>query len=800
MKLTKVEVLRESIKIVVSALTEKSVPVTQAGATAFVEWHPVTGRPKRLNIPYVPDNASDRLIKAVQGFVDHECAHILFTDFQCVKAAIKSGAGMVGNILEDTHIERKMKKLYAGSRHNLLEVWGFIADEMLQGPLDAAIKDGSKAKIVATGLPIAIHAWAGNEAAEEFMSTRWDAFGKIKEIIGDELIDSIPKIKSSEDSLNVAVAIKNRLVDWKEKEIEEEKEKRRKEREKEKAECDEGADAEGESDSDPDGEPDEDGDPLDDPSPIDDEDGEATPGDDDCPPEELGDGEEDEDGEVEPGTSGDDPEEDGTGEPEPDEEDSGDADDPEFEPTGDEEFESTSHVKEDEEFDEEDDDYRPEDETTEDGDAEPEAECETPESTSDEDDDGEVAEPERGELDEEEDGDFAEGDTVSGKLSDEEKAMDDPVADEHKEDDEDEHGKGAPEGPPPPSEEKIEDEEEEIDMSDFESEADEILDGMEEMDDMESNSADLIKEEMDKALSTVDYWPLTKDCDVIERYTPKNTDFEYVRKRQEEINVHINHLTKRLERLISAKSHNRRIPGFRSGKLDGAALHRVAAGDDRVFRRTHKMTTKDVDVQLVVDLSGSMTGEKVKLATESAYALGTALDRLNINNQIVGFTTTDMTDVSHQIEVAKDCDDKRTPSRYEPIYMPILKDWGQRFTADRKSAVIMSARDVQLWNNIDGESIEYAGRMLWAQPGARKLMIVLSDGSPSAHGNRNEQAIHLRRVVRRLENEGTEVFGIGIMDVDVKRFYTNCVVINHLEELLSTVMGVLENMLMESGR
>ena len=212
------------------------------------------------------------------------------------------------------------------------------------------------------------------------------------------------------------------------------------------------------------------------------------------------------------------------------------------------------------------------------------------------------------------------------------------------------------------------------------------------------------------------------------------------------------------------------------------------------------MTTKDVDVQLVVDLSGSMTGEKVKLATESAYALGTALDRLNINNQIVGFTTTDMTDVSHQIEVAKDCDDKRTPSRYEPIYMPILKDWGQRFTADRKSAVIMSARDVQLWNNIDGESIEYAGRMLWAQPGARKLMIVLSDGSPSAHGNRNEQAIHLRRVVRRLENEGTEVFGIGIMDVDVKRFYTNCVVINHLEELLSTVMGVLENMLMESGR
>jgi len=294
MRLTKVEVLRETVKIVVSALSEKTVPVTQAGSRAFVEWHPVTGQPKRINIPYVPDNASDRLIKAVQGFVDHECAHVLFTDFNCVKSAIKSGAGMVGNILEDTYIEREMKKLYAGSRHNLLEVWGFIAEEMLQKPLDAAIDEGHRAKIVATGLPIAIHAWAGNEAAEEFMETRWEAFEDIKKIIGSDIIEQIPTIESSHDGLLLAVAIKNRLMEWKEREEKEERERRKKEREeKEKAEggepdpSGESEPEEGDGPSDPsmddvlDPETEEGSEPDPD-APFDDEGEEDDPGDDDC--------------------------------------------------------------------------------------------------------------------------------------------------------------------------------------------------------------------------------------------------------------------------------------------------------------------------------------------------------------------------------------------------------------------------------------------------------------------------------------------------------------------------------------
>ena len=489
-----------------------------------------------------------------------------------------------------------------------------------------------------------------------------------------------------------------------------------------------------------------------------------------------------------------DPPKDGGGEPDPEapHDDEGEED-----TSGDDECEKGGEGEEDD--DDADDDDGP-DEDDDDGPDEDDGSFRSPDPRTDDAPEESESEEDGEEEDDDDDDDDEGGDEAEtgGDAGDDGSKSDDGEDSEVGKDDE-ERGSTSPEGPPKPSEEEEEEEEkEEDDLEDFESEAEEILEAMDDMEDMESLTNEMIGEEMDKALDTVDYWPLTKDCDVIERYTPEKTDGYYVRIRQENIAKHIGQLTKRLQRMIQARSYDRKIPGFRTGKLDGASLHRVPTGDDRVFRRVHRMTTKDVDVQLVVDLSGSMSGSKVELATEVAYAVGLPLDRLGINNQIVGFTTNDMNLVTHHCEVIEG-QDGRAPSRYEPIYMPILKDWNQNFTADRQSAVIMSAKDVCLRNNIDGECIEYAGRMLWAQPGARKLMIVLSDGCPSARGNYKEQAVHLRRVVKRLEAVGTEIFGIGIMDDNVMRFYKNAVVINEMEEVLTTVMGVLEAMLMRGA-
>jgi cobaltochelatase CobT len=60
----------------------KKVKVTQQGTSAFVQFDTKTNAPMRVNLPYLPDDATDELLNAVQGFLDHEVAHILFTDNQ----------------------------------------------------------------------------------------------------------------------------------------------------------------------------------------------------------------------------------------------------------------------------------------------------------------------------------------------------------------------------------------------------------------------------------------------------------------------------------------------------------------------------------------------------------------------------------------------------------------------------------------------------------------------------------------------------------------------------------------------
>ena len=657
MRLTKVEVLRESVKIVVAALSEKSVPVTQIGMNAYVNFDKRTGRPIRVNIPFIPDNASDKLVDAVQGFVDHECAHILFTDYRALKKAVSAGVANTHNILEDLYIERNMRELYRGSRHNLKKVWGFLATDIIAPKLEEAIADGSRVKIIGAGLPIALHALGGNEAAEEFMADKWEHFEEIRSIIGEDLLDQLTEPESSDDCLKLAVAIQNRINDWREEE-------KRKEAEEREGPGEEGIEG-------------------------------ARPSTSDGTDMELGD-----------------------------------------------EFDDVLS-------------------TPEEGDGEPEDGEESEEESEESEGSGESEEEDESE------GEYEMGDAGLSEDEDEE-------GEEEETDAEDEEGK----------------------KSEVDSKADEILEGLSKMDDLEGEASRLIAEEMEEALATADYWPITKDHDKIQRYTPGHVDTSYVTKSQDKVHKHVGALQKHLERLIAAKSHNRHIPGFRSGRLNGAALFRVAAGDDRVFRRRTTFKTKDVDVQLVVDLSGSMSGKKVQLACECAYGLAEALDRLNINCQVVGFTTTRNDPVKDDDVHKVEREAGRSVSRTEAIYMPIMKDWGQRFNADRKVATLMAAKDVMLLNNVDGECIEYAARSLANQPGTRKLMIVLSDGEPCAAGDMRAQAAHLKRVVKRFEKEGMEIFGIGIMDRAVSRYYTHYEVVDNVDELPTKVMTRLEKMLL----
>jgi cobaltochelatase CobT len=80
---------------------------------------------------------------------------------------------------------------------------------------------------------------------------------------------------------------------------------------------------------------------------------------------------------------------------------------------------------------------------------------------------------------------------------------------------------------------------------------------------------------------------------------------------------------------------------------------------------------------------------------------------------------------------------------------------------------------------IDGEAVEWAAARLRARAEQRRLLFVISDGSPTDtatglanHGGYLEQ--HLKQVVTRLEREGVvEIYGIGV-GLDLSEVYRHC--------------------------
>lgn len=208
-------VMREAIGKIVQMLSSKKIEVRLRGVGASVEYDPRTLQPKAVNLPSIPDDASDELIDAVQGFCDHEVAHILFTDVKVVAEAAKGGESLknLHNGLEDTMIERKMRAQFTGSAYNLSNTGTFFCKKVLDPLVQKAISKGDTATTQALLLNAAIRSWAGQWEFSDYMKTRWGMLANVTAKIGNDLIEEIPTIADSAHALDLAKRIIKRLND-----------------------------------------------------------------------------------------------------------------------------------------------------------------------------------------------------------------------------------------------------------------------------------------------------------------------------------------------------------------------------------------------------------------------------------------------------------------------------------------------------------------------------------------------------------------------------------------------------------
>lgn len=745
--------LREVIQKLVPLLAGKGLVVTQRGSQAYVTTNTRTRKPEVVNIPNISDNATSEFIEAIQGFIDHEVGHVLHTDWDYYGRA-PSGKELAKisvqqflnthNIVEDVMIEREMGKTFPGSKRNISRTRKYFLAKITEPAVKKA-RDDKEAFIYL--LVPTMRALGGHEEMQEWMDAGgyWkNPFVKgVVDGLKPETIELLKTCSTTKETLAIAEELHLILYP--------------------PAPPKPATPPAPSPPPAPEPEEDEDEPAASTPDPKDDDEEDAAP----KAPEPYDDGSEADD--EEPPVKTTDKDEDPAGEGATEEPDD------DCEGSGDEEDESRDK---------------------EDGD---EGEGDEPDAEDDE-DEGMPASSGAGSAPEPEDEDEGDGEDDDGADAEDEGDDSDDFFDEGRNPfrTEGADGGGVGEiGTDEPDEDTGErDGAGGVGNAEAKSIFDFDDDAFEEAD-MSSQLGILISEEAVEAMDPRQYLVFTREMDRIEPVpVPEDINDKWVPRMEEEVRQMTAKMRKDIERIMASQSHVIRTPGHRRGKLHSPSLFRVAQGDPRVFSVKEEHVSKDTAVTLLADNSGSMSGEKMRLAMIASYALCATLNAVKIPHEVLGFTTGNYYDVPVALREAMAADIEKSHISYdriEPLAIPIYKSFDERLDAEvkRRFAYMMNAQR-GLSGNIDGESLEVAAERLMKRSEKRKVMIVLSDGQPAGS---HKSGPHLSYVTRNLEKNGIECIGIGIMDSSVKRFYKKWVVLNDAKALPNEVMGEIKKLL-----
>jgi cobalamin biosynthesis protein CobT len=211
-------------------------------------------------------------------------------------------------------------------------------------------------------------------------------------------------------------------------------------------------------------------------------------------------------------------------------------------------------------------------------------------------------------------------------------------------------------------------------------------------------------------------------------------------------------------------------------------------GQVRVIARSHRR--RFGLPLLVVDLSGSMDGEKIALARKSAITYAEALEKNMVPFAVAGFT----------VQYGSTLNPKETVScdRYRnyPLDLYIFKDFDTSLKRAKGGIGCITSEAVNMGDNADGDSLlQLYWNMLKPRKSKRKIMIVFSDGAPAARGGNQGQ--RLRDVTAYIEGEGVDLVGVGILSSSPAKYYKKHTIINKVGDLAKESLQQLDSLLID---
>jgi len=239
------------------------------------------------------------------------------------------------------------------------------------------------------------------------------------------------------------------------------------------------------------------------------------------------------------------------------------------------------------------------------------------------------------------------------------------------------------------------------------------------------------------------------------------------------------------------------------GRLDSRRLARLvgAQGNQRIFRIESEAPVPEACVTLLVDQSGSMRGTRQRMAALAIDLAVHTLELCKVRCEVLGYTTR-FGAHSPVSQGWKKMGDASPPGRLNALRHILYKTADQPWRRARAQLGLL-LREGFGYENIDGEALDWAARRLLRQPQMRKVLLVLSDGSPydAATANANGRQYlenHLRAVIAEIEPSPIQLVAIGTGQ-EVGRFYRRAVTVRRAEAVAEVLFDCLGDLLTRPG-
>jgi cobaltochelatase CobT len=259
-------------------------------------------------------------------------------------------------------------------------------------------------------------------------------------------------------------------------------------------------------------------------------------------------------------------------------------------------------------------------------------------------------------------------------------------------------------------------------------------------------------------------------------------------------------LAKNLLRILMARQMRQWKFDQDEGLLDASRLSSFVAsgGNARPFKQESESPFPDTVVTLLIDHSGSMRGRPMQIAALTVEIFVRVLERCGIRCEVLGFTTREWSggEPARQWEAEGYTE---SPGRINALEHIIIKGADVPWRRAR-IGLGLSMRDEVLKENIDGEAVLWAHGRLLARPEPRRILVVVSDGTPMDEATLTANGFdyldtHLATVVDHIERSSpVQLAAIGIGH-DVSRFYRNATRIARIEDLGPALTAKLMSLL-----